>query len=277
MKIPEEPAQVRAQGLPGPALATTRITVGQSIDGVSLNYDLGSDISDHKSEALSEASLPFLDLWDFDIRRWRLAFRVVLKSTTMVDAVAECIRNFPRLGSPVKQWPLYVGRGITGLVYGGLHCLAWDAPFPTDMERLFWRISSVTVTSTGLLIALGFSWAVMPPFWTEYYGTRDRLFRSYRLILDVAGIRKRSEKERPYRAHPLAEKEIWFWQSPLDKKLTKLVFVLKIIFDIMIVLCAVFYALARLYLVVECFISLAHLPEAAYQVPRWSQYVPHIA
>jgi hypothetical protein len=36
------------------------------------------------------------------------------------------------------------------------------------------------------------------------------------------------------------------------------------------------YAAARVYLVVECFINLAHLPEAAYQQPRWSQYIAHV-
>jgi hypothetical protein len=38
-----------------------------------------------------------------------------------------------------------------------------------------------------------------------------------------------------------------------------------------------FYAFCRVYLVVECFLNLAHLPESVYQVPSWSQYFPHIS
>lgn len=34
--------------------------------------------------------------------------------------------------------------------------------------------------------------------------------------------------------------------------------------------------LARVYLVVECFINLFHLPAAVFQTPNWSVYFPHI-
>ena len=37
------------------------------------------------------------------------------------------------------------------------------------------------------------------------------------------------------------------------------------------------YALARAYLVVECFINLAHLPAEVYDVPSWASYFPHIS
>ena len=37
------------------------------------------------------------------------------------------------------------------------------------------------------------------------------------------------------------------------------------------------YTLARAYLVVECFINLAHLPVEAYTNPEWSSYFPHIS
>ncbi len=37
------------------------------------------------------------------------------------------------------------------------------------------------------------------------------------------------------------------------------------------------YALARAYLVVECFIDLSHLPAGVYDVPNWAAYFPHIS
>ena len=37
------------------------------------------------------------------------------------------------------------------------------------------------------------------------------------------------------------------------------------------------YILARVYLVVESFVMLWHLPDGVYAVPRWTQYLPHIA
>ena len=36
------------------------------------------------------------------------------------------------------------------------------------------------------------------------------------------------------------------------------------------------YIIARVYLVVECFVMLWHLPDGVYNVPSWTQYLPHI-
>jgi hypothetical protein len=37
------------------------------------------------------------------------------------------------------------------------------------------------------------------------------------------------------------------------------------------------YVAARIFLVVECFINVRHLPASTFQVPQWSQYFPHIS
>ena len=36
-------------------------------------------------------------------------------------------------------------------LFGAIHCLAWDAPFPTSQEALAWRICAVATTSLPLL------------------------------------------------------------------------------------------------------------------------------
>lgn len=35
------------------------------------------------------------------------------------------------------------------------------------------------------------------------------------------------------------------------------------------------YMAARLYLIIECFTTLAHLPPEVYLEPSWSSYLPH--
>ncbi|KAL8665774.1 MAG: hypothetical protein Q9168_007625 [Polycauliona sp. 1 TL-2023] len=40
---------------------------------------------------------------------------------------------------------------------------------------------------------------------------------------------------------------------------------------------ALIYIIARVYLVIECFIQLSHLPAGVFQQPEWSTYFPHIA
>ncbi|KAF8331050.1 uncharacterized protein EI90DRAFT_3289562 [Cantharellus anzutake] len=35
---------------------------------------------------------------------------------------------------------------VTGILFGGVHCLAWLFPFPTRAEKLLWRISAIIIT-----------------------------------------------------------------------------------------------------------------------------------
>ena len=58
---------------------------------------------------------------------------------------------------------------------------------------------------------------------------------------------------------------------------TLLVVLTRLILDLVVAVAILVYCLARVYLVVECFINLSHLPESVFRVPVWSQYVPHIS
>ena len=40
-------------------------------------------------------------------------------------------------------------------LFGALHCLAWNLPFPTPQERLAWRVCAVATTVLGPLFILG--------------------------------------------------------------------------------------------------------------------------
>ncbi|KAG8424862.1 hypothetical protein J3458_001620 [Metarhizium acridum] len=44
-----------------------------------------------------------------------------------------------------------------------------------------------------------------------------------------------------------------------------------------VVLFLLFYLFSRVYLVIECFVSMAYLPEGVFQQPKWTYYFPHIA
>lgn len=48
------------------------------------------------------------------------------------------------------------------------------------------------------------------------------------------------------------------------------------VFTILLVGFGVLFLFARVYLIVECFLNLTHLPSSAYQDPSWTQYFPHI-
>jgi hypothetical protein len=44
---------------------------------------------------------------------------------------------------------------ISPILYGLVHFLAWSDQFPTPLEHLFWRISSVVVMCSGLTLVTG--------------------------------------------------------------------------------------------------------------------------
>jgi len=215
-----------------------------------------------------------------DIQRWKLASKVSPDLSVPKNSLTIRIRNFPRLQSFDKHWPLYVGLGLTGLVYGGLHCLAWDAPFPSDIEKLLWRISSVTITSTGILIGMVLSWEVFGPIWRDFSHIAKTIDDSFDNLCKwgpidwiIVGPVNRVHDSLP---HPWGYIFKLFVFTPFILLPIFLLLLLKLAFDLFIIVLIVLYIVARVYLVVECFINLAHLPPSAYQLPQWSQYVPHI-
>ena len=50
-----------------------------------------------------------------------------------------------------KAWHFFVILAIIAPIFGAIHCLAWDAPFPTPKEALAWRICAVATTSLPLV------------------------------------------------------------------------------------------------------------------------------
>lgn len=63
--------------------------------------------------------------------------------------------------------PLYIGLAVTGLVYGGLHCFALNAPSATKVEALLWRLSSIAIMLTFAVVLLFYFWKLSSPFWVD--------------------------------------------------------------------------------------------------------------
>jgi len=49
-----------------------------------------------------------------------------------------------------------IGCAFGGMLFGAIHCLAWDFPFPKTIESILWRVSSVLTTALPLLTLLYF-------------------------------------------------------------------------------------------------------------------------
>ena len=53
--------------------------------------------------------------------------------------------------SPNKELLVPIAAAISPILYGPIHFLAWNGHFPTPLERLLWRVSSIVVTCSGLV------------------------------------------------------------------------------------------------------------------------------
>ncbi|KAF8331711.1 uncharacterized protein EI90DRAFT_3057035 [Cantharellus anzutake] len=43
----------------------------------------------------------------------------------------------------------------TGIIFGGIHCLAWSFPFPTRAEMILWWVSAICITVAPVFLMLG--------------------------------------------------------------------------------------------------------------------------
>ena len=209
---------------------------------------------------------PGISLSQRDVTRWKSASRAAQAFREDINYDNHLVSTAKYLYSSFslrcKDWPdlddvlntplLQLGFVLAALVYGGLHALAWFAHFNTSTEQLIWRISACIVMG-GLpavfgLFALINSLRILDGrprvLWHDfkYYGLKDKIMEIY------------SENS---------------WKS--WRRLG-----ISIMFHLLLVV-AIAYALARAYLVVECFISLSHLPAGVYDVPQWAAYFPNIS
>ena len=58
---------------------------------------------------------------------------------------------------------------VVGVCFGAIHCIAWVFSFPTHMELLMWRISSVAITAVPIYIPLVLLFAVWLDFMNFEY------------------------------------------------------------------------------------------------------------
>ena len=186
-----------------------------------------------------------------DIIRWKMAWRAVQICRDPSPGREVPYRDHTGVPRPLdvfrthQDWPnsdglfddlaFILGFSVAGIIYGGLHALAWSAHFQSHTEQLLWRISACIVMA-GVLIEFILVWAIAD--------------------LDIDHVPGQS------RLKELWNMVLFLWVGVI----------LMLIFTVFLA-----YVLARVYLVVECFINLSELPAGVYDLPNWSAYFPHIA
>ncbi|KAK6503434.1 hypothetical protein TWF481_008452 [Arthrobotrys musiformis] len=113
--------------------------------------------------------------------------------------------------------PFLGGGGVHGMIFGGLHILAWDSIYHTRVEQICWRVSSIVVT---VIPFIAFASTMLGFKMEDVYPRYQRLHGPFFIGL------------------------------------------------------AIIYMIARLFLMVEMFISLAYLPPEAFKT-TWAGLLPH--
>lgn len=202
-----------------------------------------------------------------DLFRWRLALQAIakydlehdLRSRHKLHPYGKEERDLnprvkPRIDNIIytlARNELWFGLAAAGSLYGGLHLVAWNAPFSSRLEEILWRVAASSVTLTGILFGPFVLWSQFPA--------------ANRGLAGLTNTRVEGQRIRQCK-----DSRIKIWGEIV---LAGVVFLL--MFTVMPLLWLT-YVFSRVYLVVECFKNVANLPMGAYKVPQWSSYVPHI-
>ncbi|KAK5046862.1 hypothetical protein LTR84_007216 [Exophiala bonariae] len=150
------------------------------IDGISLALGKWSQGAFFPWQPTPDHTPTSINLSATDVARWRLCASALQRYCPSTQRLQEdgtdSHQDFPAHQSVCDRspdWPLsdylscagdgrkpvtaiLVGFSIAGLAYGGLHLLAWDAPFSSQLEHNLWRISGIILACSGMVFTIGF-------------------------------------------------------------------------------------------------------------------------
>ena len=130
--------------------------------------------------------------------------------------------------------------GIAFLVVGSIHLSAWNFDFPSEFERWAWRICSMVIA-----VSIPVSWLMT------------------RAILGVAELVSKKDLMVVWVSRSVGYGKGWNkWMIGTVTTIHG--------FGVLL------YAIARLYLLVEVFLSFRAMPMGVYETPDWAKFIPHI-
>lgn len=168
--------------------------IGQTLKGRDFIHGFSLVVSSDKEKKFRKLYPQGYQVQPYDLRRWALAFHIAKRypdlyyscfvsapdgdwhfgSTIMARRVKDISgpkikqlgisRNHRRSDlytSAVTSQVHRIGSiynvllfAVARMIYGGLHALAWNAPFPSQTQMIMWKISCVTLVATGPVIWL---------------------------------------------------------------------------------------------------------------------------
>jgi hypothetical protein len=139
------------------------------------------------------------------------------------------------------------------LLFTAIHVAGWNFDFPTNIERLLWRISSLLLF--GITVAFWFFETIAS--WTRL----GRWKTIYLYVINREGLeRHRRNMTRKQTLQP-------------KRRMSELPVLWEFI---TITPMAIIYGVARLYLIAEAFAELRDINASAYVNVEWTNFIPHV-
>jgi len=150
---------------------------------------------------------------------------------------------------------------VLPVLYASLHLTAWRSEFPTETERLLWRVSCLVIAASFPCLLI----LVLLPYCTEM--VEDALCAlSYRRVGNWELSFMRPLGRFRGRVPGSFRVKLSNWMKKLCQRVLWIAGAAA--------LCA--YISARVFVVVESFISLRKVPIGVYWSPPWLQMIPHL-
>jgi hypothetical protein len=243
----------------------------------SLNHGSTSKVT-HRHPCYERTPLEFIsrEEWDWSLY-WGNWIHILRNfRVPMIDFVPKTlpVNRFGNSRVPHKPaTPLYCFLLSLSVVYSGIFLAGWNYQFPTPVERLLWRIASLTL----LCIVFGY-WALSVWGFTVYPALRQKLKD---LVLGKQAEQDAHEKSyfRRWvgspkkfgnRCHRIANA----LRNNSVSKDPMLTVPLKIIVPIHLL--GLFYCLSRTYILLSDILELRSLPPSAFDTVDWSSFFPHL-
>lgn len=195
--------------------------------------------------------------------------------TFMKMPVGPFERPVPRIGDSRLPWLTWTESSLLSLAtfaYASIHLVGWNFTFPSHIERILWRVSSLIILGTTTAFWMLESTAM----WFRYGSGQDLLNRIRARHKALSQVDEGSSLESKQDSD-VATKETsgperdYRHEVPFEPRELPLVWEFWSIFPI-----AFIYAAARVYILVEALVGLRSLPLSAYLTVDWAQYFPHI-
>ena len=194
------------------------------------------------------------------------------------DAIPGSSPDFPKPGAEVIN--MLSAMTTVSAAYAGIHLALWNHVFPTKAEDILWKFSAcclgipVAVWAVFLIIAAFVVIGVWVLAWIISFMERSPR-KSVRDL--VPGIRRFLEnvKDRWNAAYTVISRFVEHY-CVLECFLMSILYLGIGFFFLLVGAAAISYGFARVYIVVESFISIRFVPLGVYQEISWSSYIPHL-